>query len=493
YTNGSISVVSEHSLSVVTTISLGSGTDPEGLAVDPSTHQLWISEPGTGEPGTGVLAEVDGATCNSTDQSDCKPDSIDLSSDPVGLAVDPSTSTVYVTLPGADEIDVVDESTLAAVGAAAAYEEPAEVTVDASTNTVFYTSYEQGGVGTFSGAGCDAASVLDCPTSATGLLATGDGPVGIALDAATNSLYVANSGSDTVSVLPTSLSSVTATVDTSLDGPLSVALDPEGNGVLVAAEGSSTGAAGILVISTATNTVTRVITGIDTGIAVASDPVDGFAWVADEGLNTTTATGGVAWLPLFVSVEDPSGQPFVTGVGGTDLTKLGPAPAQSAWDEPLSAEGASTGGISAWWTMPKYQYGPGVVSSFSSGVPCGATAGTFCRELPDVSASADPRHGYVIVFGGKWSVVGGTSAAAPLWAALTALLDAYKGKVHRLGFLNPALYKLAAEGKPILNGVTAGDNDYTTTNEGLYPAAPRYNMATGLGTPIVTALAKALG
>ncbi|MGA8682721.1 MAG: hypothetical protein WB592_19765, partial [Acidimicrobiales bacterium] len=91
------------------------------------------------------------------------------------------------------------------------------------------------------------------------------------------------------------------------------------------------------------------------------------------------------------------------------------------------------------------------------------------------------------------TVVGGTSAATPLWAALTALLDAYKGKVHKLGFLNPALYKLVAEGKAVVNDVKVGNNDYTTTNGGLYPATKHYDMATGLGTPIVTALAKALG
>jgi kumamolisin len=110
-----------------------------------------------------------------------------------------------------------------------------------------------------------------------------------------------------------------------------------------------------------------------------------------------------------------------------------------------------------------------------------------------VSASADPSLGYVIFDGGSWTVVGGTSAATPLWAALTALLDVYKGKVHKLGFLNPALYKLVAAGKPILNDVTVGTNDYTTTNGGSFPATKHYDMATGLGTPIVSALAKALG
>jgi subtilase family serine protease len=194
-----------------------------------------------------------------------------------------------------------------------------------------------------------------------------------------------------------------------------------------------------------------------------------------------------------LSVEDPSGQPFVTAVGGTDLTKLGPAPTESVWNEALNGSGAGTGGISADWTMPSYQTGPGVVSKLSSGVPCGAPSGTDCRELPDVSASADPVHGYVIVFQGQWTSVGGTSAATPLWAALIALVDVQSGKLKSVGFINPALYKLVAGGKKVVNDITTGNDDYTTTGDGLYPTTKGYDMATGLGSPIAATLATDLG
>ena len=99
--------------------------------------------------------------------------------------------------------------------------------------------------------------------------------------------------------------------------------------------------------------------------------------------------------------------------------------------------------------MPAYQSDAplalGVINSYSSAQPCGAPTG-YCREVPDVSADADPITGLVIDWGpwGGWTVVGGTSLAAPLWAALVALTDAWPAcSAHPVGFLNPALYLIA--------------------------------------------------
>ncbi len=482
-----ITVLNEYTLGIVKTVGLPAGSEPDGLAVDPHTNQLWVSE-----FNTGALVEIDGATCDASSISDCSPTvaAAAAGADPEGIAVDSLTGTAYVALAGFDEIAIVDESTLTAPAVVPGGDEPAGVAVDASSNAVYYTDFGNEAVGEFSGATCDAASTAGCPTTAN-TVSAGLEPVGVAVDHATNRLYVANFLGNSVTVLKADSGDPVTTVNldrgsSPLVAPLSIALAPNGEGVLVTALGSSGKDAGVAVISTKTNAVTRVIGAITAPSAVASDPDTGSAFVADFA-------GGIVWLPLMLSVEDPSGQPFVTGVGGTDLIKLGPAPKESVWDEPLLGEGAGTGGISSRWAMPSYQKGPGVKSSLSSSAPCHTTAGRDCRELPDVSASADPAHGYVIVFGGSWTVVGGTSAATPLWAALTALLDVYGHKLRRLGFLNPALYKLAAEGKPILNDVTVGNNDYTTTNGGLYPTTKRYDMATGLGTPIVTALAKAFG
>src|SRR5580658_10235383 len=103
--------------------------------------------------------------------------------------------------------------------------------------------------------------------------------------------------------------------------------------------------------------------------------------------------------------------------------------------------------------MPSWQQALGV-NSLSSGAPCGASSGD-CREVPDVSASSDPQHGYAVFYKGSWIDIGGTSAATPLWAALTALAD--EGCTSPAGLLNPALYSHAAD----LNDVTSGNNDYT--------------------------------
>jgi subtilase family serine protease len=178
----------------------------------------------------------------------------------------------------------------------------------------------------------------------------------------------------------------------------------------------------------------------------------------------------------FLAVDDPSSDPYVTGVGGTTLTSIGPPPTETAWNESARRGGAGGGGISTEWQMPSWQAPLGVISN-SSGSPCGAPSGTYCREVPDVSASADPYDGFTIYYLGSWQPIGGTSDAAPMWGALVGLAD--EGCGDRAGFLNPALYARQSD----LHDITTGNNDYTRTNGGLFPAGAGYDMATGLGTP----------
>jgi len=189
------------------------------------------------------------------------------------------------------------------------------------------------------------------------------------------------------------------------------------------------------------------------------------------------------------AVDDPGSQPYVTSVGGTSLTALGPPPTETVWN---NAEGASGGGISSNWAMPAYQSGApaalGVIKSYSSPKPCGAPTG-YCREVPDVSADADPNTGLVIDWGswGGWTSVGGTSLAAPLWAALAALADDWPTcSGQPVGFLNPALYSIAGSGGygSALNDVTRGDNRLSSIAKWWrYPATVGYDLASGLGTP----------
>jgi subtilase family serine protease len=207
--------------------------------------------------------------------------------------------------------------------------------------------------------------------------------------------------------------------------------------------------------------------------------------IAASGDNGSTDCGPFA----AAAVDDPSSQPYVTGVGGTSLTSIGPPVKETVWN---SDDGASGGGISANWAMPAYQSdAPAslrVIKSYSSPKPCSAPAG-YCREVPDVAADADPNTGLEIYWSGwgGWATVGGTSIAAPLWAALVALTNAWPAcSTHPVGFLNPSLYSIAGSSQYLsaFNDVTTGNNvsSYLPT-WWRYPATVGYDLATGLGTP----------
>ncbi len=197
-----------------------------------------------------------------------------------------------------------------------------------------------------------------------------------------------------------------------------------------------------------------------------------------------------------LAVDDPGSQLNVTSVGGTSLASAGPPPTESVWNNgPCNpsncTSGAGGGGISTFWQMPSWQQALGVYAD-SSGTPCGAATGSYCREVPDVSADADPNTGYVVYFKGNWSGGnGGTSAAAPLWASVTALLD--QSCTAPLGFINPSLYAAVQKDPGIVDDVTSGNNDLTATNGGKFTARVGFDMASGLGTPVASALATTIG
>ncbi len=232
-----------------------------------------------------------------------------------------------------------------------------------------------------------------------------------------------------------------------------------------------------------------------TGLLAAENTL--FQQAAAQGQSVVAAagdSGSEACTPASsaLAVDDPASQPYVTGVGGTDLTAVGPPPTETVWN--TGSAGGGGGGISTAWAMPAWQSGPGVVSSLSSGAPCAASSG-YCREVPDVTASADPNHGYVVYYSGTatgttgWQAMGGASAAAPLWAAIVALTDSGCASTgNKVGFLNPALYMAGSASVRPFNDITTGNNDILGTNGGLYPATTGYDMASGLGSPIASSL-----
>jgi hypothetical protein len=216
-----------------------------------------------------------------------------------------------------------------------------------------------------------------------------------------------------------------------------------------------------------------------------------FQEAAVQGQSTFSATGdsGSTDCPNSnaLAVDDPASQPFVTGVGGTRLSSIGPPPTESVWSDTCQGTPCGGGGgISTTWSMPAYQSSAAgslnVINANSSGTHCGAPGGSYCREVPDVTSVADPQTGIAVFYNGSWHGIGGTSVGGPLFAALTALINASSGcGGSPIGFANPLLYSSAAHVySGTFNDVRSGNNG--TFGAG-YPAGPAYDMASGLGSP----------
>ncbi len=174
------------------------------------------------------------------------------------------------------------------------------------------------------------------------------------------------------------------------------------------------------------------------------------------------------------TVDFPASSPYVLACGGTKLTLSGATiSSEQAWNELSAGEGATGGGVSEVFALPSYQQ--------SANVPK-APNGFVGRGVPDVAGDADPESGYNVLVDGQQTVIGGTSAVAPLWAGLLARINQSLGK--NVGYLNPLLYT---------SNVESTLHDITLGNNGTYSAGPGWDACTGLGTPDGAALLAALG
>jgi kumamolisin len=186
----------------------------------------------------------------------------------------------------------------------------------------------------------------------------------------------------------------------------------------------------------------------------------------DDGASDGSADGNA-------TVDFPSASPYVTGCGGTKLTISGTSiGSEQVWNELASDEGATGGGVSENFALPSYQK--------SAKVPK-APNGFAGRGVPDVAGDADPATGYNVTVDGEQMVIGGTSAVAPLWAALLARINQSLGT--NVGFLNPLLYSTKA---------ASSFHDITSGSNGAYSAGRGWDACTGLGSPNGTALLTAL-
>ncbi len=230
----------------------------------------------------------------------------------------------------------------------------------------------------------------------------------------------------------------------------------------------------------------------------------------------------------------PASSPYALACGGTKLEASGGAiTSEVVWNETASNEGAGGGGVSDKFALPSWQANAGVptraagtTSSHhrhkhgeesgrrgmpsegmpsegmrdegmpseavtsrgmpsegmpSEGMPSEGTASAGGRGVPDVAGNADPTTGYQVYADGQSQVVGGTSAVAPLWAALIARLAQATG--NRFGLIQPTLYAGVSPGEDV-----AGFRDITSGNNGAYSAGPGWDACSGLGSPDGTAL-----
>ena len=186
----------------------------------------------------------------------------------------------------------------------------------------------------------------------------------------------------------------------------------------------------------------------------------------DDGATDNSPDGSL-------TVDFPASSPNVLSCGGTRLSLSGNSiSSEQVWNDLATSEGGTGGGVSQAFAIPDYQK--------TANVPK-APNGFAGRGVPDVAGNADPATGYTVLVDGKQAVIGGTSAVAPLWAALLARINQSLGS--NVGFVNPLLYSASEQ---------QSFRDITTGNNGSYPAGPGWDACTGLGSPNGTALLAAL-
>jgi kumamolisin len=173
-------------------------------------------------------------------------------------------------------------------------------------------------------------------------------------------------------------------------------------------------------------------------------------------------------------VDFPASSPHVLACGGTSIQVSGnQITSETVWNDGAQG-GASGGGVSSVFPRPDWQ------DNLQVTMTSGGTKALTNRGVPDVCGDADPQTGWDVRIDGSNTVIGGTSAVAPLWAALIALINSANGN-QPVGFINPQLYASPS----VLTDVTQGNN-------GDFAASPGWDACTGLGSPIGNKIAALL-
>ncbi len=221
-------------------------------------------------------------------------------------------------------------------------------------------------------------------------------------------------------------------------------------------------------------------------------PESGYTAQAVATLNSAIQDAGTLGISVFVAsgdslatdgvtdgsahVDFPASSPYAIGCGGTTITTNGTAiTGETVWNDGDSGTG---GGISDLFPVPSFQA--------NVTLPPNVSTGKAGRGVPDVAGDAAPATGYTIVLDGQSQVVGGTSAVAPLWSALTALIN--QSLKRNVGFFLPTLYADPSG----MREITSGNNKPEGSTIG-YDAGPGWNACTGLGRPDGAGVLASLG
>jgi len=275
-----------------------------------------------------------------------------------------------------------------------------------------------------------------------------------------------------------------ANAEVSLDIEMVIAMAPGVSKILVF-EGSLTD--DILNAMAASNQVKQLSASWSYPIDQITEQI--YQQFAAQGQSFFNASGDSdAWLTG--GIPQPCDDPYITIVGGTTLSTTftnGPWTSETVWNwgTEFGIDGiGGGGGISVNYAIPSWQ--TNIVMTTNKG-------STNFRNIPDVALTAD--NVYVTFGGGFAGNFGGTSCASPLWAGFTALVNqqAVANGNKTVGFLNPALYAIARTAlyTNCFHDITTGNNTWSQSPN-LFFAVPGYDLATGLGTPVGTALINAL-
>lgn len=263
-----------------------------------------------------------------------------------------------------------------------------------------------------------------------------------------------------------------------------------------------------------------------TGSSLLSHYQSVFKGLNAEGITVVAAAGDVGPAGCYnsssgkkapaLSVVSPASANYVVAVGGTTMENASPLSPETAWSGTKDAPGGGGGGVSA-LCMPFYQdYGPGdssdtpitgLISKYSkTSKPCKNSSNNphgYLRQLPDLSADASGSSPYIVYYDKAWTAFYGTSGSTTLVAAEAALIDASPycapegWDTGAVGLLPQWLYSAVSINNLIVylstppivaRDITKGNSDDKASGYtgGLYPATKGYDLATGLGTPLLT-------